>query len=313
MVIRLWIGICALFVGATSWSPVWAGGEDAAPTQTGIMQRGRLVYVLRCAECHGRDGRGDGRAAAFMTPRPRDFTTGAFKIRSTASGELPTDKDLFRTVTRGMPGTRMPAWDFLPAADRLAVVAYLKTFSPAFAKSAPPSPMAEGRPIRMTEGSVARGRALYDELKCGDCHGAEGRGDGTSSHVLVDEWGHSIRPADLTRPWTFRGGADAGNIYLRLTTGMNGSPMPAFADAVPEADRRRLANFIRSLAREPSAEELRQGEDAIWAARYVAARSRPTPLRRVLPVAAGLATLGLELAILRVLKSRRPMALTPPR
>lgn len=248
-----------------------------------------------------------------MAPRPRDFTMGTFKIRSTPSGELPTDEDLFRTVSLGMPGSRMPAWKFLPEADRLAVVAYLKTFSPAFAKSPPPGAVAAGRPPRMSDGSVARGRALYAELKCGDCHGAEGRGDGASSRTLVDEWARSIRPADLTRPWTFRGGAEARDIYLRLTTGMNGTPMPAFADAVPEEDRRHLANFVRSLARDPSADELRDGEDAVWARRYAAARREGGAARRAAPVAAGLAALGLEIAILRVLKSRRTMASTNTR
>src|SRR6266545_1927717 len=63
---------------------------------------GKTVYVKWCAGCHGDNGAGDGAGARRMIPPPRDFTAGLYQIRSTASGELPTDADLLRAIDAGV-------------------------------------------------------------------------------------------------------------------------------------------------------------------------------------------------------------------
>ena len=73
-------------------------------------EQGKVVYDTWCAGCHGETGEGDGEAAAFMLPRPRDFTRAVYQIRTTASGELPSDDDLRRVIDDGMPGSTMPGW-----------------------------------------------------------------------------------------------------------------------------------------------------------------------------------------------------------
>src|SRR5438128_9787422 len=96
--------------------------------------KGKAVYVKWCAGCHGETGAGDGPAAAYMLPRPRNFTGAVYKIRTTASGQLPTDADLLRVIDEGLPGSAMPAWKGrLSDAERRDVLAYLKTFSSFFA------------------------------------------------------------------------------------------------------------------------------------------------------------------------------------
>src|SRR5207249_9146674 len=72
--------------------------------------KGKAVYVKWCTGCHGDGGAGDGVAAAYMLPRPRNFTGGLYKIRTTASGQLPTDADLARAIDEGLPGSAMPGW-----------------------------------------------------------------------------------------------------------------------------------------------------------------------------------------------------------
>jgi cytochrome c oxidase cbb3-type subunit 2 len=97
---------------------------------------GRKVYAQHCAQCHGEKGDGQGTGAAHLLPRPRDFTTGKFKLRTTPSGALPTDDDLKRVVRLGMPYTSMPPWPLLSDAEVDAVVQYLKSFYEGFADSA---------------------------------------------------------------------------------------------------------------------------------------------------------------------------------
>ena len=71
---------------------------------------GKVIYEQKCAQCHGAEGEGDGDGGAYFRPAPRDLTSGTFKVRTTESGELPTDEDLKRVIRLGMPATGMPAW-----------------------------------------------------------------------------------------------------------------------------------------------------------------------------------------------------------
>ncbi|MDE0010883.1 MAG: c-type cytochrome [Candidatus Poribacteria bacterium] len=193
-------------------------------------ERGKEVYEESCAHCHGTEGRGDGSAAENLLPRPRDFTRGLYKIRSTESGELPTDQDLYDIITEGMPGSSMPGWETsLSADDRWELVAYIKTFHNGFKeREAPPREITLAGQITYSEESVEIGKGLYTELGCIECHGNIGRGDGTSAPTLTDEWGFQTWPANLTHGWNYRGGSDTEDIFKRFIGGIAGSPMPAF-------------------------------------------------------------------------------------
>src|SRR5580765_5374604 len=107
-----------------------------APPASG--SRGKQVYDAHCVECHGPQGLGDGPAAHLMTPRPRDFTRGRYKIRSTESGSVPTDEDLLRSVRQGLYASSMPGWQkLLPDDDIRAAVEYVKSFSTRFVAEPP--------------------------------------------------------------------------------------------------------------------------------------------------------------------------------
>jgi DMSO reductase family type II enzyme heme b subunit len=216
---------------------------------------GKAIYTQRCEVCHGVNGDGNGPAADVLFPRPRDFTLGAFEIRTTPSDSPPTDDDLINVIGNGMPGSTMPAWkDVLSRDEIAAVAAYIKTFSDAFGDGAPQS-IAVGNRVNADAESIARGAQAYQELQCFKCHGDEGRGDGPSALTLTDEAGQVIYPADLTQAWLFRGGGTADDIYRRIMTGMQGSPMPSFADALVDAEgnpneqkRWDLVNYVDSLS-----------------------------------------------------------------
>ena len=212
-------------------------------------ESGKTSYLKNCAQCHGDNGDGEGYATPHLFPRPRNFTTGKFKVRTTASGALPTHEDLVNIIRRGMPYTSMPAWPDL-SDDEVSNLAYfIKTFSPDFANTESlPQPLQLPSAPSVTNESIELGKKLFEETGCVKCHGTVGRGDGPSASTLVDELGYPIRAADLTQRWTFRGGPTREDIFRTMTTGLNGTPMPSFADALPPEQRWAITDFIDSLS-----------------------------------------------------------------
>lgn len=219
----------------------------SVPATADLRERGREVFVDHCAGCHGARGDGAGRAATFLSPLPRDFTAGVFKFRSTPSGSLPTDGDLFRTITRGVRWTAMPTWHEVPDKERLAVVAYLKTLSKRWTEDVPEAPIPLPTPPRATPDLLARGKALYAQAKCAECHGQSGRGDGPSAETLQDDFQRPIRPADFTRG-QLKAGASVTDVYRTLTTGLDGTPMPSFADSMSDDERWAIAYYVLAFS-----------------------------------------------------------------
>lgn len=239
--------------------------EPVKPTPVvADLELGKKLYLRNCAQCHGGEGKGDGPAADFVYPRPRDFTLAIYKVRSTPSGALPTDHDLFHIISEGLPGTSMPAWKkFLSEGDRWQLVHYVKTFDSLglFKDEAPKEQIVVDSPPKMTAELIAKGKTLYQEKKCWQCHGNQGRGDGPSAAGMKDEWGFPIRPVNFTKSWRFRAGDRIEDIYRTFTTGFNGTPMPSFVASIPSADDRwALAAFVKSLARpQKNAQVLKAG------------------------------------------------------
>jgi cytochrome c oxidase cbb3-type subunit 2 len=215
------------------------------------LARGHAVYRDSCEPCHGRDGDGGGPAGAQLTPRPRNFVTGSFKFRSTASGDRPLLSDVVRTVTSGIRGTWMPAFGpILPAGDLRAVSAFVLALG---AKTEPPEQLvtAELSPLPDTPALRARGKVLYETLQCGQCHGPQGRGDGPAAATAVDDQGQSAAPLDFT-VGLYKGGSSPEDVYRTFVTGLDGTPMPSYGDSLPkEEDRWALVHYVRSLSRSP--------------------------------------------------------------
>lgn len=216
---------------------------------------GKAVYDEWCAQCHGDTGQGDGYAAAYMLPRPRDFTQALYQVRTTASGELPTDADILHVIDEGMPGTAMPAWrEQLTQQERDNLVGYLKTFSRFFGDT-PPAVIDFGSATGVNDEVLAEGARVYTQLECFKCHGESGRGNGESAPTQEDNRGFPIRPADLSQSWYFNGGGTVEDIYRRLRTGLDGTPMPSYADAlaagiVTEDQLWAVAHYVKSLGGE---------------------------------------------------------------
>jgi mono/diheme cytochrome c family protein len=212
-------------------------------------ESGRNLYVKNCAQCHGEKGDGAGYATPHLFPRPRDFTQGRFKVRTTPNGALPTHQDLVNIIRRGMPYTSMPAWPQLADQEVSDLAYYIKTFHADFA-----SPERVAQPVELpsapgvTDDSIELGKKLYVETGCVKCHGMLGRADGPSASTLTDELGQPIRAANLAQSWTFRGGSTREDIFRTMSTGFNGTPMPSFSDSLTVEQRWAITDFIVSLS-----------------------------------------------------------------
>jgi mono/diheme cytochrome c family protein len=245
----------SLLVATASFAALLPWGAALAQPQPDLgsdEQRaaGKEVYDHYCAQCHGDEGDGQGLAAAFLRPAPRDFTSGKFKIRSTPTGYLPTDADLERSIREGLHGTGMPAFPVLNDPELRDVIYYVKSFAPDFEDpSAYAEPIAIPRPPDVSEDSLETGFTTYVEVGCARCHGDSGRGDGRSAPTLRDDWGDFIAPADLTMPWTFRGGGTREDVFRSISTGLYGTPMAGFADGLSEEQRWQIVDWIVAQAR----------------------------------------------------------------
>ena len=227
--------------------------QNVAVAGTGIpdtdanRELGKEVFTAHCVGCHGERGDGTGAAATFLSPLPRDFTAGVFKFRTTPSGTLPTDGDLVRTITRGVRWTAMPTWHEVTEKERLAVVTYLKTLSKRWKEDAPEAALVIPPAPRATPQLLADGKVLYERAKCAECHGEHGKGDGPSAATLKDDFDRPIRPADFTRG-ELKAGSSATDVYRTMTTGLDGTPMPSFADTMSDADRWAISYYVLSLS-----------------------------------------------------------------
>ncbi len=242
---RISSGLLVIFVMVLAYG---SGCKQAriAQAQTDI-KLGERIYLENCAACHGQKGDGKGLEADRLKTKPRDFTTGIYKFRSTPSGSLPSDQDIFRTISRGVRGTSMLAQLHLSEQERWAVTEYVKTFSPRFKIGKPAEPLAIPKKPPFNSQLTALGKAKYEEAGCGSCHGANGQGDGPSSKELKDDSGNPNLPTDLTlKP--FKSGPEPQDLFRTISTGLNGTPMPSYGTALTEKERWAIVSYILTIA-----------------------------------------------------------------
>lgn len=214
----------------------------------GNAKSGKALYGRYCIFCHGPQGDGQGESAPYLNPKPRDFTKAVFKCRSTPSGSLPTDTDLYDTITRGIHASGMPSWRPLLRQERADLVAYIKTFSSAFEEEKPGTPVTIPSEPPATAESVKRGAALFQSMNCWSCHGKDGRGHGPSAASLTDDKGNPIVPFDFTSGRQFKCGDTDRDMFRDLVTGLDGTPMPSFANAMTEEQKWDVVHYIRTLS-----------------------------------------------------------------
>lgn len=250
----------ALFLSAVGQMACAGQAADESPLPPVESARGKAVYQQQCAACHGQTGDGNGPAAVWLYPKPRNFSAGLFKIQSTPAGSLPTDEDLLRSVTRGLPGSSMPGFAHLPEAERRDVVQYVKFLTVGtdasgkrvnrFAAAGPPA-RAVDVPAEppVTVQSLALGKEMFAKMQCNSCHGETGAGDGPQVPSLKDAFGYPARPRDFNTG-AFRGGQSGRDLYLRIHNGLAGTPMAPYGPELMTPEQRwALVHYVLSLRR----------------------------------------------------------------
>lgn len=215
-----------------------------------MLKHGQEIYMNRCMGCHGEKGDGKGPGAAWLNPRPRDFTAGIFKFRSTPLGALPTDDDLLRTLNQGLLGTSMPNFRLLSLASKTAVIQYIKSFSETWddkdnyqaAIGWATFPLEDFGDHGKFIARAKKGRGLYVE-NCATCHGPKGLGDGEGGQDLEDEWGFPIQPGNLTNSY-IKTGRSVKSIYRVVLGGIGGTPMPSFYETISNEDIWNVAAYV---------------------------------------------------------------------
>jgi cytochrome c oxidase cbb3-type subunit 2 len=264
-----WGAVLALLVAA---APALAAQTTQVGGVTGNAARGAQQYRRYCIGCHGPAGDGQGENAPWVDPKPRDFTEATFKCRSTPTGTLPTDQDLFNTIGRGFVTTAMPSWLPLSIQNRVDLVAYIKTFSPKWKTEKAGTPIVVPPETPITMESILRGRQLFQKMECWKCHGPAGHGDGPSASTLTDSKDNPIRPYNFSTGTRFMCGTTNRDLYKIFMTGVDGSPMPSFADNLQPNDAWDLVHFLRTL------QPIQTPEAALWKAWLPAHASTLQPI-----------------------------------
>jgi mono/diheme cytochrome c family protein len=222
---------------------------------------GPALFERHCAGCHGKTGQADTKIAAGLFPAPRAFTEGLFKLASTRNG-VPTEEDLVRTLQRGMPGSTMMSFDWLPEASLQALA--LEVISLCGEEREPPAaPVDMPTPVAMTDDALAHGQDLFIR-NCAACHGADGRGTKPPSN-----WA-GVRELQWARDFTsgyMRGAPTHQELVYRIRAGMPGAHMPP--TDLNDEDTALLVGYVQSLIPSGSDGEHRQWRHRLRASRVL--------------------------------------------
>jgi mono/diheme cytochrome c family protein len=225
----------------------WLSIESHVGNLTGHAKSAAMDYRRYCTGCHGDLGDGEGENAQWLDPKPRNFTLAQFKCRSTPTGTLPTDDDLFDTIARGLDNSNMPPWNTFTRQMRIDLVAYVKHFSPRWQTEKPGTPIVIPNEPEVTADRIKAGQALFQKLECWKCHGVEGRANGPSADTLTDDQNRPIKPFNFHDGERFKCGTSNRDLYRIFMTGLDGTPMPSFADNVKPDEAWDLVFYLRTL------------------------------------------------------------------
>ena len=223
------------------------GIEAHVGNMTGHAKDAKGDYRRYCVGCHGELGDGNGENFPWVDPKPRNFQLGVFKCRSTPTGTLPTDEDLFDSIARGFDRSNMPQWSTFTKQQRADLVAWVKHFSPRWTNEKSGDPITIPPEPEVTAERIKAGRDVFARVQCWKCHGVLGQADGPSASTLTDDLGRPIAAFNFTEGARPKCGDTDRDIYRIFMTGLDGTPMPSFADNIKPDEAWDLVFYLRTL------------------------------------------------------------------
>jgi mono/diheme cytochrome c family protein len=263
--LRMWtllIGAVVFALPLTSWAQLSTeeiqsriGMESHIGNITGHAKDAKADYRRYCVGCHGELGDGNGENFPWVEPKPRDFQLGVFKCRSTPTGTLPTDQDLFDTIARGLDRSNMPPWSTFTKQERADLVAWVKHYSPRWTNEKSGTPITIPPEPEVTPERIKAGRDVFARVQCWKCHGVQGMANGPSAATLTDDLGRPIAPYNFTEGARPKCGDTDQDIYRIFMTGLDGTPMPSFADNIKPEEAWDLVFYLRTFMSQNSKEK----------------------------------------------------------
>lgn len=232
-----------LALGLMAEAPAHAAAPEATDE---LLALGEKTYMRECSTCHGVEGDGEGPGAYILSEKPRNFQLATYKFRSTPNGEVPLPEDLFKTISNGIVGNgaNMPGFKSLSEDERWGLVHYVMQLG-GIEEEEPEAIEVPAEP-EITEARLASGAEVYTRLKCGTCHGVDGWGDGPSSLTLKNDAKERVYPTNIVIG-IFKGGSTGDDLYKRIATGLDGSPMPSYAAEASPEEIWDVVHYMQSL------------------------------------------------------------------
>ncbi len=230
------------------------GDEDAA--YEALLKQGKQYYNNKCRICHGAKGDAKGfvnviryaeKSGRVIETFPRDFTFGVFKFRTSATGCLPSPEDLQRIIKDGIDRSFMPPQNNISDEELRGVSEYVMAFSTRFEEEDLCEVINAAKPDYVGSAkSIDKGKEVYKRMKCFECHGNEGKGDGPKANEIVDDWGKKVLPFNFVTG-NLKRGSSPENVYMTFTTGLDGSGMPSYQDSLNEEERWNIVSYTLKL------------------------------------------------------------------
>ena len=244
------VALCSL-----SWAQMTKADEDQRLGMeshigklTGHAAAAKGNYRRYCVGCHGELGDGEGENAQWIDPKPRNFTLGIFKCRSTTTGTLaPGLRSLQHHRARSEQleyAVLEPAFGATAGGSGGLCKALLGALGQGKARE----PRSRFLPSRRSQPNESKaGQAVFQRVECWKCHGPTGSGNGPSAATLTDDQNRPIQPYNFHDSNRFKCGTSDEDLYKIFMTGLDGTPMPSWSDNIKPDEAWDLVFYLRSL------------------------------------------------------------------
>ena len=243
---------CAAASGALALVVAVAGsrldaGDSPAPVSPPVtpesIHAGEGVFFEYCSGCHGRRADGRGPESLNLDPKPQNLRNAQFVKHL-------SDERLYSSISGGVGGTAMPAWELNIAPERRwNVIHYIRSLTADDTISVPNSITRQAvdpgvrNPLPLDEQSAAAGKKIFFNY-CASCHGQKADGHGVLAPNLVPAPRNLIAVTSWGEKPFIEYLSDA-RVYDSITNGVPGTSMQPWIGVLSDAERWEAISFLR--------------------------------------------------------------------